>query len=407
MMFYQTEIQKPEIIKYKRPTLYYKQERAFFNNARYACIEASTKAGKTHGGLAWLAEQAFILGAPGRNFWWVAPVYGQAKIAFRRMCRALPEGTFSKNESDLEIKLLVNGAIIQFKSGERPDNLYGEDVYACIIDEASRLREESWHAVRSTLTATRGQVRMIGNVKGRKNWFYKLSRKAQAHGKNMFYDKITAYDAVDAGVLDIEEIEDAKELLPENVFKELYLAEPSEDEGNPFGIKHIENIYKPDAEFIIPETYGADLAKTFDWSVLIGLDANGVEAYFDRWQGSLGAAVQRIDNEANGKVCAVDKTGMGERPMEEFQELSDQYIPYHFSAPSKQILMETLAIAIQNGTITIRNEILKNELDAFEYEYTRSGVRYSAPQGFHDDCVIALALAVYAKGQIVETCGFM
>jgi hypothetical protein len=31
---------------------------------------------------------------------------------------------------------------------------------------------------------------------------------------------------------------------------------------------------------------------------------------------------------------------------------------------------------------------------AFQYQYTASGVRYSAPAGMHDDCVCALALAV-------------
>ncbi len=34
------------------------------------------------------------------------------------------------------------------------------------------------------------------------------------------------------------------------------------------------------------------------------------------------------------------------------------------------------------------------ELETFEYEYTRSAILYSAPEGMHDDCVIALALAV-------------
>ena len=121
----------------------------------------------------------------------------------------------------------------------------------------------------------------------------------------------------------------------------------------------------------------------------------------------LGAAVDRIDNEVDGNICAVDSTGMGVRPAEELQAKSDMYIPYHFSSKSKQILMEGLAIAIQKGTVTIRSEIVKKELEAFEYEYTRTGILYSAPQGFHDDCVIALALAVYAKGQHIETCGVL
>jgi hypothetical protein len=48
------------------------------------------------------------------------------------------------------------------KSGEKPDGLYGEDVFAAVIDEASRMREEAWHALRSTLTATRGMRISIG-----------------------------------------------------------------------------------------------------------------------------------------------------------------------------------------------------------------------------------------------------
>lgn len=52
----------------------------------------------------------------------------------------------------------------------------------------------------------------------------------------MRYTKITALDAVNAGVLDEEEIEDARRTLPEAVYRELYLAEPSDDGGNPFGI---------------------------------------------------------------------------------------------------------------------------------------------------------------------------
>lgn len=399
---------KTNVILYERPFLYAKQEKAFFTPARYSCIEGSTKCGKTHAGLTWLLEKAMLEGKDGYNYWWVAPVYPQARIAFNRMKRCLTRGliNFSKNEAELRITL-PNGAEIHFKSGERPDNLYGEDVYAALIDEASRLREESFHAVRSTLTATRGQLRMIGNVKGRKNWFFKICRRAQGGDHNTYYDKITAYDAVEAGVLDAEEIEDAKRLLPEAVFKELYLAEPSADEGNPFGIKHIEACYNPNAVPGITDAYGFDLAKTYDWAVLMGLDGAGVESYFDRWQGDIGASITRVDNEVKGKRCAVDATGMGMRPAEEFQAIGDHYIPYTFTQSSKQLLMESLALAIQRHEITIRSELVKNELESFEYEYTRTGVRYTAPDGYHDDCVIALALANYAKGNQLNTGGFM
>jgi hypothetical protein len=60
--------------------------------------------------------------------------------------------------------------------------------------------------------------------------------------------------------------------------------------------------------------------------------------------------------------------------------------------------MEGLAVAIQQQAITYPDGAIVNELEAFEYVYTRTGTRYSAPEGMHDDCVMALALAVAGRG---------
>lgn len=216
-------------IEYRRPWLAEYQQAALFNDKRYALVEGSTKCGKTAPCLIWLAEQA-MAGKDGQNFWWVAPVYTQAEIAFRRMKRGLPRQIWKAHDSDRWIRL-PNGAVIWFKSGEKPDNLYGEDVYAAVVDEASRVRQDSWIALRSTLTATRGKVRLIGNIKGRSNWFYQMAREAERGGPGMSYKKITALDAVAAGILPQEEIDDAKRRLPESVFNELYLAIPGDAEG--------------------------------------------------------------------------------------------------------------------------------------------------------------------------------
>lgn len=383
------------VIKYSRPKLYPKQRRAFYNDCRYSLCEASTKAGKTHGGMSWLLEQA-LAGKEGHNFWWVAPVFGQAKIAYRRMKRACRKIPYKKNETELTITL-PNGAVIWFKSAHKPDDLYGEDVYAVVADEASRMKEEAWWAIRSTLTATRGKFRAIGNVKGRKNWFYVLCRKAQQGEPDFHYEKITAYDAVAAGVLDAKEIEDAKAVLPDHVFKELYLAIPADDGGNPFGLKNIENLYRPLQPKGAVVAYGFDIAKSNDFAVLTGLDSGGVQAFQDRWQGPLSAGVKKVAKIVGSKRCALDATGLGIMPAEVLQAQGDNFIAYTFSQASKQLLMEMLAVAIQSGEIIITDETTRDELLEFEYEYTRTGVRYSAPEGFHDDCVMALALANYAR----------
>jgi phage terminase large subunit-like protein len=111
-------------IKYRRPKLYPKQSAAFFNSLRYSLIEGSTKSGKTVSCMAWLVEQAFTRGKPGREFWWIAPVAGTARIAFNRIKRGLRAKGIKVHNTDYTITL-PNGAVLRFKSAEKPDHLYG------------------------------------------------------------------------------------------------------------------------------------------------------------------------------------------------------------------------------------------------------------------------------------------
>jgi len=153
---------------------------------------------------------------------------------FRRLCRFIKsKDFFEKNETELFIKL-ANGAIIWFKSADKPDSLYGDDVHAVVMDEFTRMKEDSWFAVRSTVSATNGKVRFIGNVKGTNNWGYRMARQAEQGRDNWSYFKLTAQDAIDAGVLSEQEIEDARDVLPNDVFLELYFAIPNESKSNKF-----------------------------------------------------------------------------------------------------------------------------------------------------------------------------
>lgn len=381
---------------YQRPWMYAKQERAIFAPERYAVIEASSKAGKTVGCIVWIAELG-MRGRAGWNYWWVAPIYGQAKIAFRRLKRALPRAVYTANESELTITL-ANGAVIWFKGAENPDSLYGEDVYGAVIDESTRVKEESWYAVRSTLTATRGPLRIIGNVKGRKNWAYQLARRAQAGERDMHYAKLTAYDAVEAGVLSAAEVEDARRTLPAHVFGELYLAEPSDDAGNPFGLAAIAACITP-LSSEPPAVFGWDVARAQDWTVGIGLDATGRTSVVERFQQPWAETINQIVRETGRTPALVDATGVGDAPTDALQRVTpDVFERFIFTSNSKQQLMESLAIAIHERRVGFPDGVIAAELREFEYVYTRTGVRYSAPPGLHDDAVSALALASWHLG---------
>ena len=110
------------------PPLYPKQYDAIFAPERYSVIAASTKAGKTMGCIVWQIAQVFNI--PGEH-WWIAPVYQQAKIAYRRAKRYLDPSLYKSNDSELTLTF-SNGSRWVFRSAEKPDNLYGEDVESAV-----------------------------------------------------------------------------------------------------------------------------------------------------------------------------------------------------------------------------------------------------------------------------------
>ncbi len=271
-------------------------------------------------------------------------------------------------------------------------------MWSCVIDEATRVREESWHAVRSTLTATRAPVRIIGNVKGRSNWVFPLARDAERGREGWHYARLTAYDAVEGGVLDAAEIADARDTLPDHVFRELYLAEPSDDGGNPFGIQPIQSCVEPLSDGA-PVAWGWDVARDVDWTVGVGIDADGRVCRVHRWRASWGESQDRIVD-LTGRVGGyIDATGAGGPLAEALQARGCPLEPFVFTSASKQSLMEGLATGIQRRALRYPEGVIVDELQAFGYAVGRTGrVTYSAPPGQHDDAVCALALAwAYAQ----------
>ena len=378
-------------ITYTRPFVTDYQRRILDSHARYTITAAATKVGKTASHIIWLFEQALRL-KENQSVWWVAPVYQQAEIAFNRMrSQVTDKGFFKVNESKLRLTTPMGG-IIQFKSAEKPDNLYGDDVYAAVFDEFTRAREEAWFALRSTLTKTQGKCKLIGNVKGKKNWGYKMAERARMGEPDYEFHKITAYDGVNAGILAFEEVEQAKRDLPPHIFSELYMAEPTEDGSNPFGLSFINQCIEPISGKPV-EWYGIDLAKYTDWTVIIGLDAEYKVCHFERFQMDWAQTEQRIIKLVGSTPAAIDSTGVGDPIVENIQRHCPKILGVKFTSVSKQQMMEQLTADVHAATIRFPEGIIADEMRNFEFEHTQTGMRYSAPSGLHDDAVVALALA--------------
>ena len=214
-------IERPNLTDYQREYLYHP--------ARFTIVEAGTKTGKTYSHMWWAFELWHNEEMPvGWEVWWVAPVYPQAKIAFNRIRRAIKDSPgYEFNIAELSITNPI-GRLWRFKSAEKPHNLYGENVAGWVFDEFTRARPDALTALRSTLTHTRGKGKMIGNYIGESNWGHQLAL-SHASDKEWAYFKVPATKAVQAGILEQDEVDQAQRDLPSWQFMALYMCQGSAD----------------------------------------------------------------------------------------------------------------------------------------------------------------------------------
>jgi phage FluMu gp28-like protein len=362
------------------PTPHINQRQILDSNKRFIVVMCGRRFGKS--------ELSQILGITealkGGSVAYVTPTYGLAQVFFERLTKTLP---FKNNISKLKIYCPNEGSI-EFFTGERLDNLRGRKFHLVIIDEAAFISdlEDGWsNSIRPTLTDYEGRAVFLSTPRG-KNFFYSLFMKQGENDWQSF--KFSTYDNPH---INPREIDDARIQLPEVVFNQEYLADPAENSANPFGNAFIRRCIKPlSAQTIV--CYGIDLAKSVDFTVIIGLDKSGNVAYFDRFQLDWHNTKETIKRLPPAPII-VDSTGVGDPILEDLIREGVNIEGLKFTSQSKQQLMEGLASAIQQAKIGFPEGVIVDELDVFEYQFTANGVRYSAPSGFHDDCVMALALA--------------
>jgi hypothetical protein len=362
------------------PTPHLNQKKILDAEKRFIVIMCGRRFGKSELSQILIIKEAL----KGGNVAYITPTYGLAQVFFERLTKVLP---FKSNISKLKIYCPNEGSI-EFFTGERLDNLRGRKFHLVIVDEAAFIPdlEDGWNnSIRPTLTDYEGKAVFLSTPRG-KNFFYSLFMKQGENDWQSF--KFSTYDNPH---INPREIDEARIQLPEVVFEQEYMANPSENSANPFGNAFIKRCVKPiSAQPIV--CYGIDLAKSVDYTVIIGLDKDGNVAYFDRFQMDWHNTKETIKRLPPAPIV-VDSTGVGDPILEDLLREGVNIEGLKFTSQSKQQLMEGLASAIQQGRIGFPEGVIVDELDVFEYQFTSHGVRYSAPSGFHDDTVMALALA--------------
>ena len=213
--------------------------------------------------------------------------------------------------------------------------------------------------------------------------------------------KYFQFSSYDNPMIDAREIDSIRLTVPDHIFRQEYLAE---------FIDGATGLFKNVRESIgqaqqIGKIYGGlDIGRADDYTVLtIGTKEGGVffiERYRqDEWSNIIKKVGARINQFK--AVTYVEVNNQGDVFYEMLKKITGNLIePFTTSSKTKPIMIEDLAVSFEQMELIIPNEeYLIDELEAFTYIYdpkTRH-VKYSAPEGIHDDSVISLSLYNQAR----------
>lgn len=386
-----------------RPEFHHKQLALAKSNATRITAHAGRRAGKSEVAVrGWLVKQTARLVAAGqtdRISWIVLPTFPLCRPIWRKIRKALPEDWITNAwGSDLRPERLdILGCGWEFKSAEDPESLVAEGLGNLWVDECGLIKERAWlESLRPTTWDYGAPTLLTGKPYG-KNWFYKEVLKGRAKQANCENFSWSTYDNpyIDRTSIDA----DADEMTDRQKRQEIY-GEFLEGEGSVFKNVRLCS-YQTAGTYSIDDTVclGIDLGKHKDYTVLHGYDARGWTTFWKRWRKlSWPQTEDRILanwQEIGKPMTVIDATGAGDPPFDHLKEKGLYNLHgYVFTNRSKMQAIESLALAVEKVDVGFPDEpILLNELETYEYEVTAHGnTRYNAPEGLHDDAVIAAAL---------------
>ena len=389
---------------------------------RIQIVKAGRRWGKTE--LAWIKCLLYMIAHPNCLIWWVAPYYKELIPATKKVRELTPKNFIIKKLESSEViryLKLTNGSECFFHSADKEDTLRGSGLHGVVIDEAGSMkRVRVTEELLPSLIDYHGWLFGIGTPKGA-NWFDEYYQKGQDQ-KNTEYKSwmFSSYgnSKEKGGFINKEDIDFIASQLPEVTKRQEILGETLAGEGIVF--RHIAdrirgNIkpYNPGEQVVV----GSDLAKHVDFYCNIALRMNGDVVGYERynkldWPFMRHRSINFCQNYGNASLL-IDSTGVGD-PV--YDEITREYMSvegYKITNTTKKALIENLSIMLDNDEIHFPGDpenkefttaepygldfpTLKSELETYSYELTPTGaVTYGAPEGLHDDCVIALALAAW------------
>lgn len=334
---------------------------------------------------------------------WCVPTYKNGRAPWRWIEQTLyavrKAGLCSVNKSERTVEF-KNGGFIGLYSMDNEDSIRSESFHLVILDEAAKMSETAWtDAIQPTLADADGDAIIISTPYGR-NWFWREFQAGLADGTRQASFHAPSSDNPNPLIKRAAEL--ARSRVPERTYRQEWLAEFIEDGGGVFRrVAEAATALQQD-EAVDGHTYvfGVDWGKSNDYTAIAVIDATIQQlCYIDRSnQVDYSLQVARLmalcDRFHPAGIIA-ERNSMGEPLIEALQRADLPVFPFVTTNTTKANIVDGLALAFERGDLQILDDpVLIGELQAYESTRLPSGLqRYSAPDGMHDDTVMAVAMA--------------
>ena len=287
---------------------------------------------------------------------------------------------------------------------DNPDSIRGEAFHLAILDEAAMIAEAAWtDAIQPTLADFSGKAILISTPKGR-NWFHQeflrgLDPNSETHKSWHAPSSANPSPQIQRAAML------AKDLVSDQTYRQEWLAEFIEHEGTVF--RNIEACLRAPAGANLRDHAGHRIVGGLDWGQIQDATALSllcadcrVEVALDRffrlpWQ------QQRDRVKASADMwhaeLLVEMNSIGSPNLEALLNAGLDVQGFMTTAATKPQMIQSLALAFEKAEAQwLPDAVARGELEAYEATLsTHTGrPQYSAPEGMHDDTVIARALAL-------------
>lgn len=336
----------------------------------------------------------------------LSPTIEQARKIFNS-CKSVlqPTKIYGKhNDTQLYLKL-KNGSEILFKSAEQKVGLRGYTVTGVYcVDEAAYIPDDIFYETMAWVNVSQAPVIVCSTPNHKTGFFYKYYTFGMENGNKIFSYNWSDFDT--SALLPDEKLEQYRKEFPAPKFKTDFLGEFLDNEGGVFG----------DYSGIINNNYSTDGNCYFgiDWGTGQGQDETAI-AVFNSNREMMGLyhfsdkdetqtinyiielikKYQPLKIQVEANSIGAIFFGLLDKAIKK-EGLPVMLLRFNTTNESKERIINNFQVLMQNKQVQILdNSTLKVQMDMYEMKTTNNGKHtYNAANGYHDDCIIAMLLAL-------------